>query len=39
VGEKDGWGGLKIGERITSGSHVWVVGMKETYEGGWLLEK
>jgi hypothetical protein len=33
------WGGLKRGERMTSGSCALVVGMKERYEGGWMWEK
>jgi hypothetical protein len=33
------WGGLERGERMTSGSRAWVVGMKERYEGGWMRKK
>jgi hypothetical protein len=36
--EAGGWG-VKDREKMMSGSHVWVVGMNEMYEGGWMQEK
>jgi hypothetical protein len=28
----------KMGERMTCGSHAWVVEMKERYKGSWMRE-